>query len=436
LATAAQANIMIFGVLAIFCLSFQNRLNFRKIFINLSIFLLGFSLVVGGITLRNYLVEKDFVFISGNGGMNFYLGNNAQVSGGFSSGPFNRSQEEMFVESRAMAKVALGMQKIKTSTASKFWLKKSYEFIINNPRAYFRLLLNKLILVFSPEESVFETEYRFIVDKVRIFKYMLLDLKIVLPLACLGIILSLRMFRKASWLYLVVISFTASMLLFFVASRYRIVILPFLFIFAGLAVSSLWEMAKNKRFISLTAYLILLVGFIILFGLKLALVKENIHSPAAGGDFDFHFYKAMFYDNLGQYEKELAELKIADNIMPGNAKVAFSYGLIFAQQGNFQLAEDYLKKAIEISPFYVNAYYNLGFIYNRQKKFTEAKQILERAIFINPDDLGSHFELAKANKALGNRYEAKKGLELVLERVSSWRKEEIALVRGELENLN
>jgi tetratricopeptide (TPR) repeat protein len=436
LATAAQANIMIFGVLAVFYLSLQNRPNFRKIFINLSIFLLGFSIIIGGITLRNYLVEKDLVFIAGNGGMNFYLGNNPQASGGFSSGPFNRSQEEMFVESKAMAKVALGMQKIKTSAASEFWFKKSFEFIKDNPRAYFRLLLNKFILIFSPTESVFETEYRFIVEKVKIFKYMLLDLQIVLPFACLGIIFSLKMFRKAAWLYLAVISFTAGMLLFLVAARYRIVILPFLFIFAGLTIFSLWEMIKNRRFISFAAHLVLLAGFIILFGLKPVPARENIQSRRSGEDFDFHFYKAMFYDNLGQYEKESEELGIADSIMPGNAKVVFSYGLIFAQQGNFQLAEYYFKKAIEISPFYVNAYYNLGFIYNRQAKFTQAKQILERAIFLNPDDLGSHFELAKANKALGNHYEAKKGLELVLERVSPWRKEEIALARGELENLN
>ena len=128
-ATAAQANILVFGIIAVSCLLTGSGKGFRKIFLNFLTFILGFLIIVGGITLRNYLVEKDFVFIAGNGGINFYLGNNSQANGGFSSGPFNHSQEEMFVESKAMAKVALGKQEIKTSTVSNFWFKKSCEFI-------------------------------------------------------------------------------------------------------------------------------------------------------------------------------------------------------------------------------------------------------------------------------------------------------------------
>ncbi len=435
IAIAAQANILIFGVLAAVCLLAQSRLGIKIASLNFMVFLSGLLIILGGMTLRNYLVEKDFVFISGNGGINFYLGNSAQANGGFSRGPFHPSQDEMFIESRAMAKAALGQEEIKTSAVSDYWYKKSCAFIKNNPRAYFRLLVRKFSLIFNPQEFVFETEYRHILDKIKIFKYMFSDLKLILPFACLGMILGLGIFRKTAWLYLAVISFAASMMLFFVASRYRIVILPFLFLFAGFAVFSFWEVIKSKKPLRLGIYLVLLAAFFIFFS-RLSAPRKLSLQQAAEENFNDHFYKAMLYDSLGRYPQELAELEIADKIVPGNEKVALSYGLILARQGDLKSAEGYFKRAIEISPFYVDAYYNLGFVYNRQQQFSQAKQILEKAIFLNPDDLGSHFELGRAQKALGKTREAKKEFEFVLKTISRWRKDEIDVVGKELAGLD
>ena len=42
-------------------------------------FLLGAVLVIAPVTLRNYTIGGDFVLISYNGGVNFYLGNNANA---------------------------------------------------------------------------------------------------------------------------------------------------------------------------------------------------------------------------------------------------------------------------------------------------------------------------------------------------------------------
>ena len=44
---------------------------------------LGFALVIGPICLRNYLVSKQFVLLTTNSGLNFYIGNNAHSEGGY-----------------------------------------------------------------------------------------------------------------------------------------------------------------------------------------------------------------------------------------------------------------------------------------------------------------------------------------------------------------
>ena len=41
-------------------------------------FLLGAILAIAPVTLRNYIIGGDFVPISYNGGVNFYIGNNAE----------------------------------------------------------------------------------------------------------------------------------------------------------------------------------------------------------------------------------------------------------------------------------------------------------------------------------------------------------------------
>jgi tetratricopeptide (TPR) repeat protein len=435
IATGFQGNSMVFGIPAAAWVLYNSGLKRGKAVKGSLAFAAGFIIIAGGITLRNYLVEKDFVPIAGNTGINFYLGNNPEADGLYSSNIFSPRQEAMFVESKIMAKAALGKKEIKTSEVSAFWFHKAFDFIRSNPRAYAGLLVKRLAFLFSPREFVHDHEYRFIAGKIRIFKVMLPDLRFILPLVFLGIVLALKIFRRAALLYILLGAFSLSIMAFFVASRYRIVMVPFLFIFAGYAVFCVWEAVKGRAAFRLAAYFAFLIAFFILSNIPLFTKGKATYMRKTPKDFVSHFSQAVAYENAGEYGRAIGELHAADRMSPNNPHIIFAYGSVFFHSGNVIAAEDKFKEAIKLNPLYVDAYYNLGLIYNRQARFTEAKNVLEKGVSLDPDDASLHFELAKAYKASGNVGEAKKELESSLRVIDRWRADDIAVIKNELESL-
>jgi len=264
---------------------------------------------------------------------------------------------------------------------------------------------------------------------------MFLNLRFIQPLALLGIILALKIFRRAALLYLILGSFSLSAITFFVASRYKMSMIPFLFIYAGYAVFCIWEAAKNRKLFRLSTYSVIIIVFFVLFNMPIFTKSKVMYSQKTMEDFLTHFSKAVAYENKGKYDWAIRELNIANRISPNNPHIIFAYGSIFLNSGNFISAEDKFKEAIRIYPFYVDAYYNLGLIYNQQKRFMEAKNILEKGISLGSDDASLHFELAKAYKASGNFVEAKRELEFALRVIDRWRTEDIAVIKNELEVL-
>ena len=78
LAALAVANILLFLPMALLWVIVARRaLPWPRRLLNALPLLLGASLVIAPVTLRNYLIGDDLVLISSNGGINFYLGNNA-----------------------------------------------------------------------------------------------------------------------------------------------------------------------------------------------------------------------------------------------------------------------------------------------------------------------------------------------------------------------
>ncbi len=137
--TALQASILIFGILAVVWILASNRLKVKQFFLGLIFFFLGLVLVIGSVTLRNYLVEKDFVLIAGNIGFNFYSGNNTETQGTFfCPKDIGFNQEDMFRDAKITARMDLGRD-LKTSEVSKYWFDKAMVFIKREPLNFIKL---------------------------------------------------------------------------------------------------------------------------------------------------------------------------------------------------------------------------------------------------------------------------------------------------------
>ena len=422
--TLAKANIAVFGVLAALWILRQNKLPLAKAAYVFSCFVAGLAVIIGIVFLRNYLAARDFVLISGNMGITFYSGNNPDSDGTFRP-PFfmPRYLYGMNRDARIIAKGALNREP-KTSEVSGFWFKKSLNFIKSNPRAYSKLLYRKFIYALGPREFILEPEHDLITDKIRIFKIMLLDLRFIFPFVFLGMLLNIKRFKDTALLYIIVFTLSFSIVLFFVASRYRIAMVPFLMIFASSGVIIFWEAVKKKSFLRLALFTAAIVLTFVL-----ARPKERFV------EFRYYIARANNYTINSDYPNALRFAKLAYAAEPNNPEVTFSLASAYYDMKEFKAAEGKFKEIIRISPICVDAYYNLGLLYMEQKRFKEAVPILEKATALDPEDISAHFELGRAYKAGGRKELARDEFNLALKKMNRWRTEEREIIKGELSSL-
>ena len=436
LCAIAQASIIIFGVLAVVWILKQNKLCLARAIYVFSCFIAGLSIILGSVFLRNYLVAKDSVLISGNIGVTFYSGNNPDSDGTFSPPVFmTRHLYGMNRDAKIIAKVSLNREP-KTSEVSDFWFNKSLDFVKNNPKAYLKLLFRKFIYSLGPKEFILDPEYHFIIDKIRIFKIMPLDLKFILPFVFLGMFSNLKRFKETALLYIIVFTLSFSVTLFFVASRYRIAIIPFLMIFASSGILIFWDAIRKRSFLRFAIFAaVISILFVLFNGRWLSTNYRTLRPKENPADFHYYIAKSNYYSINSDYQNALRFAKLAYAMQPNNPEVVFSLASVYYDMKDFKMAEDKFREVIRIFPLCVDARYNLGLMYNQQRRFDEAKDMLQNAVFLDPEDTGAHFELGRSYKARGNLKGAKEEFGLALKKINRWRVEERAIIEKELTGL-
>jgi len=414
IAAITQANVVLFGICAIFLVLWGKSFNFKQLSRLFLCFMLGFSVIPAALVVRSAVLDKDPFLISGNTGFNFYLGNNPLSSDAVAPPQYLiYTPTGALKGASAIARLETG-KNLTVSQVSRFWLNKSWNFISRHPAAYLKLLLKKIVSLFDPRERIFDPEYKRLRDNIRIFKIMLMDLRLVMPFAFLGVFLGLKEGRRLGLLYLAVFTFSASIVLFFVQTKLRITLVPFLMLFAAYGIYRIWETACRRQYLRL-GFLSLATGALFILFYRPP-TRADIIQQAKETEFGRHFSKAVEYEKSLNYPATLNELKEADAIQPENHNILYALGTTYYNLHEFDKAEEKFKEAIRVSPFFVEAYYNLSLIYKSRKQTDEAITMLHRAAFLDPDDMRVMFELIKAYREKGMREEAGRQLRILKNR--------------------
>ncbi len=336
------------------------------------LFTLGCCLAVFPITLRNYVVSKDFVLVSSNAGVNLYIGNNEEATGIFFL-PHESGLENthLYLSSRASAEEATGMENMKPSQVSRYWTSEATRFMSERPKDALKLLWRKFLLFWNHYEIPNHHNFYYIrLHYGDTLKRLFVSFTLVAPLALVGILGCFR--RRATSpafrLYLgFVLVYMVSLLPFFITARYRLPAVPFLVVFAALGAREFLDLARSRRFKRLGVSLV--VGLAVLGIVRLPLME-----------FDFGFTHTVMgtaYSDLATVDRQRA----ADHIR--NAIIEY-------------------KKALEIRPLSVDAYYNLGVAYQRIGYYSGAIKVLEAAVGLKPN----HQYAGKALKECREAFEA------------------------------
>ncbi|MEJ2721015.1 MAG: tetratricopeptide repeat protein, partial [bacterium] len=318
------------------------------------LFVAGVVLAVMPITVRNYIVSGDFVLVSSNAGVNFFIGNNDQASGIFNLPPGSGlDNARLYLSSRDAAEQAMGREKLKPSEVSRYWSGRAVSFLKERPGEALRLSLRKFLLFWNHYEIPNHHNKYFIgINYAPALEYLAVGFWLIAPLSILGIVLLMGR-RESRRVFLLYVGFIAvymlSLIPFFVTARYRLPVVPFLIVFAALGLFGLVDVIGTRKYKRAAVA----VG-------AAAVAVVIVSWPIVDYDFGFsHTVMGTAYSELATNEPERAPEHISDAII-------------------------HFKKAIELRPLSVDAHYNLGITYQRVGYYSGAVAELEATVALDP----------------------------------------------------
>ncbi|NQS99084.1 MAG: tetratricopeptide repeat protein [candidate division Zixibacteria bacterium] len=393
LSAIARPNIIIIAPLVIF-LVLQDK-KIKRACGRIGFISLGFIIPLIPVTYHN-IHQGEFVLIATQGGVNFYIGNNPQSDGATAEFP-GLGNIWRYIDATDAAELEAGKE-LTASEVSQFYYAKGFKFIAAEPFKWLKLMAVKTLLYFGGVE-ISNNKNIYFAAKDSILLTILLEpigFRVFAPLGVLGLILFYRRNAGNQFVFWFVILYSASVIMFFITTRYRLPIIPFLIIFTIAAVE--WFIARIRAgdYRELINPSIVLAGLFIVVNINWLNVQKI--SPVYS-----HFSLGNAYSKQGQTdlaEKEYLTALAAD---PHYPQVHLNLGVIYYDRGDYHTAEQEFYKEIEINHGFESAYAfnNIGNIRVRQNKLEEALHFYQIALDIYPNYPDGIVNIARTHRDLG-----------------------------------
>lgn len=214
---------------------------------NVATLVVAALVVIAVVPVRNYLVARDPVLFTAHSGVNFYYGNNPDADGAWQpTSELERGPGFSHERLKRLSRTVEGRE-VRWSQASAYWLGKGLRFIASNPLSWLRLLGRKLLLFLSN----YEAPNGYYPETARVaslpLRLAFVNFGVALAFGFLGMVWAWPRRTQVLPAYLFVGVHLASTLLFYVLSRLRAPVIPFLLMFAGYGLSELARALRQRR---------------------------------------------------------------------------------------------------------------------------------------------------------------------------------------------
>ncbi len=339
---------------------------------------IGVALMILPVTLRNYAVSGEFIPVTAGGGEVFYMAYYEGSNGYYVPPDFiytaNPLAEHEEFRQEAMKRTG---KKMSYMESSDYWSNEGFKFVKNEPGRMAYLLYRKFLVFWNFYETPDNQNVYFMSTLSSVIRYSL-GFGLVAPLGILGIIISIRQWRKLLIVYAFFLAYMASVLITFYISRYRIPTLPILIIFAALYVDWLYVRLRRKmmRSAGITVAVLVLLFFV---------VNHRVDGVEPYKDYFPTEYtklgKSYMLEGNTEGAKE-AYQKIVD-MRPDFFAGHMGLGKIALKQGQLKEAAVHFTNAIKVNPRDHRGYLSLAITYNRLGMTKEAQAMLNRATSLN-----------------------------------------------------
>lgn len=387
---------------------------------------LALIVTIAPVTLRNYAVSGEFVPISTNLGINLYIGNNESSEGTIGSGSSEVSGfGSCFDYDRTVARLERSLgTRLTPSDVSAHYLSKAVEFATHHPGRLLRLTLRKAYLLVSPHEITLNRVVYYDRLDSRTLSAIALRFPAALSLGIVGTFLILRARRRkatgapsplgteaaayetALLVPLLALTYLASLLPFFIASSYRMPVVPLLLLPGAYAVCWIGSRLAARDIRVAALWLVLLLAVFVL-----ASVPFLPYEPDLG---KWHLDRGTVRDLDHLYADAAAEYHKAIAAAPDSAPVHYNLGIVLARLGDLDAAAVEFERATELDPGLAAAHSSLAHVRLTQGRKAEAADSYRRAVRANPRSVRDRASLATLLMKNGSFHEAARLLEEAL----------------------
>lgn len=375
--------------------SLGRRVRDRHRWAQASALLAGAALVLALPATHNYVVVGELILSTANAGANFYIGNNpANKTGEYQQLPFVKPNPKYEQEDfRREAERRSGRSGMSDRAISRFWFAESWEWIRSEKTAWLGLMWRKLHSFWGAYEIPDSLDYYFYRTTAPVLQLPLPGFGLLAPLGLTGAFLALG---RRGWPRLLLWFtglYSLSIVFFFVFSRFRMVIVPALFAFAGFAVVELLRRWKTARAASSYTPAITATALLVV-----CMVFVNLPVRAMSGAWGYRIAAAIGIPT-----------KLESSVQ-GRHNLGLAYARLAKDSDDserlLRLAEEQLREALRLNPPYATVHVELGKVLARQERNREAIEIYRQAAEIEPSAFQIHHALGLLHRRLGEWSEA------------------------------
>lgn len=391
--------------------------------------ILGAIAVVSPATIRNYLVARDFVLISANGGVNLFIGNNEDATGVCATdipgiGRFHTCFDYPALVASLERKEG---RPLEYSEVSSYFRDRAAFFIKNKPTAFLRLTLRKALLFWGPTEIGHNKELHYERRFSNVLSRLPGDFPTVLATALAGgvmfFIISRRRRRGGqpetdAWerhpeisvlMILVILTLFFSVLPFFVAGRYRVPVIPFLLAFAAYGTCSVVRFAVARRWQRAVCWVsACAVGCFILRWPGLSIEPDLAR---------WHYEQGASYERVRDHERAMDEYSKAIEIVPDEPTWLLAAAHLLRRTGRLEEAAGHLRRVLalrHVQSCIADAHLALARVSAQQGRTDQAVVHYRESLRADPDAVAVRMELAAFLRKSGRVEEAINECELVV----------------------
>jgi len=386
LAIARENALILAVVLAAWLLASRGVARRRRLALA-GVFAAGLAAAMLPVALRNLWVGGELHLTTSQLGMNLYLGNHPGASGHYQPLDPSHGVETEPRGIKEMAERAVG-RPLSPAEVSDYWTAQALDYIRSQPLDWLALMLRKLVLLWSAVELVDAEDQYLTSESSSVLRAAgwFGHFGVLGPLAVLGAFVTWPRRREIWWIHAAIAAYAASVLIFYVVTRYRYPLVPFLALLAGAGLAGVrpWLASRSRREVALCVALVT----------GLALLSNGVSGvPKASMAAVTHLNLGNFFQKDGQLARAVEHYEKARALEP-SLDVERNLARALVALGRPEEAVSVLEQASAEDPRDAALHASLARLLRGQGATERALEHSRRAFELDPADAEARRELS------------------------------------------